>query len=93
MSVQIANAAGPLPALGADQAQDRVATAGCGDGPAGQVLQAAREGQVDGAGRGGQAGQVGPQPERPAAVDPHGLEHRLAPDQGKVERVETGRGP
>jgi len=28
------------------------------------------------------------EPERPAGVDAQGLEHRVAPDQGEVERVE-----
>ena len=93
-SVQIANAAAAalaiLPALGADEAEDGVARAGGGDRPGGQLLQAAGQGQVDGPGRVGQAGQVGVEPERAAGVDAHGLEHGIAPDQGEVERVEGG---
>ena len=79
------------PASGADEAQHGVAVvAGLGDGPGGQLLQAAGEGQLHGRGRGGQAVQVLAEPERPAGVDPQGLEHRVAPDQGQVERVEGG---
>ena len=80
-----------LAAPGADEAQHGVAVvAGLGDGPGGQLLQAAGEGQLHGGGRGGQAVQVLAEPERPAGVDPQGLEHRVAPDQGQVERVEGG---
>ena len=102
MSAQIANAAGPpspdalpgpLPALGADEAEDGVAAAGGGDRPGGQVLQAAGEGQVDRLGRAGQAVQVGAETERAAGVDAQGLEHGVAPDQREVERVEGRAAP
>ena len=100
-SVQMANAAGPpspvpgdggrlLAAPGADEAQDGVAVPGLGDSPGGQLGKAAGQGQLHGGGRGGQAVQVLTEPERPAGVDPQGLEHRVAPDQGEVQRVEGG---
>src|SRR6266511_523091 len=75
-----------LDAARADDAQHRVLGAGLVQRELGELLEAVRQGDLEAGGGVRQPDEVRAEPEWTATVDAHGLECRLATEQGEVER-------